>query len=447
VVAALDARFYAIDIEGRPRYFDFGLASLVVVGVLMVAMVAVGFFAVVPAVQAAGRARDESLTRHAAPMAPSSRLTGWLIAAQVAMAVALVASAALLMVGARAMVNGRYDGSRVALLRVRPLLLGYDLPRSQQFQQDLMRRLNSAAGVESATPYAFCGGSLSLPEWADGRSMRTACMEIGPQYFGTLSIPIREGREFTAADRVGALPVAIVSRTLARRLSPDRSAIGISVRTTSGIRSVIGIVDDTMLPSRVEEMTPQVYVPFFQNPRHADARYAVRVKGDPGTMLPALIREVGRVDPDVPVTETMTRVTQATLGASNVRLAGAVASYAALLALMLTAIGLYGVLACTVHRRTKELGIRMALGATPRNVCRMVLLQGTRVIVAGTLAGLVLATGSTTLMAHMLYAPPVADPLFFGLAGILVAMVGLLACWVPARRAASVETSLALRIE
>jgi hypothetical protein len=289
-VAALDARFYAIDIEGRPRYFDFGLARLVVVGVLVVTTIAAGLFAMYPAIHAVGRARGESLTRHASAAPPTSRFTVWLIGTQVAVAVALVASAALLTAGARTIVNGRYDGSRVALLRVRPLLLGYDLRRAQQFQQNLMLRLNSAAGVESASPYSFCGGTLSLPDWHDGQSIRTACMEIGPQYFATLGIPIQEGREFTAADVVGARPVAVVSRTLARRLSPDRPAIGMSLKTTSGIRSVVGIVEDTMLPSRVEEMTPQVYVPFFQNPRHADARYVIRVKGDPGAMLPSLIR-------------------------------------------------------------------------------------------------------------------------------------------------------------
>jgi ABC-type antimicrobial peptide transport system permease subunit len=143
----------------------------------------------------------------------------------------------------------------------------------------------------------------------------------------------------------------------------------------------------------------------------------------------------------------MTKLTEAALAASNGRLAGAVAIYAAVLAIVLTAIGLYGTLTFTIHRRTKELGIRMALGATPQRVCRMVLQQGAKVIAAGTLAGLVLATGSTRLMAQMLYGPPAADPLFYGLAGMLVALTGVLACWAPARRAAALETTSALRIE
>jgi putative ABC transport system permease protein len=452
IVAALGARYYAIDMEGRQRYFDFSLAPAVVVGVLAVTVVTGGLFAMVPALRAAFRARDESLNRQASSAAPSSRLAGWLVGTQVAVAVALVASAALLVAGGRAMVNDRYHGARMALarvavLRVRPLLIGYDLTRSQQFQRDLMLRLNSAPGVESASPYAFCAGRVSLPEWTDGQSIRTACMEIGPRYFETLGIPIAEGRDFTGADAGGAPLVAIVSQTFARRLSPGRSALGTPVGTASGIRSVVGVVNDTMLTNRGEETTPEVYVPFLQNPRHADARYVVRVKGDPGAMLPSLVREVGRVDPDVPVTGTMTRLTQAALGASNLRLTRDVAGYAALLAMVLTAIGLYGVLSFSVHRRAKELGIRMALGATAENVRRMLLQQGTRVIAVGTLAGLGLAAGSTRFIAHLLFFPPAADLTFYAVAGTLVALVALLACWLPARRAARVEPMSALRSE
>jgi putative ABC transport system permease protein len=447
IVAALDARYYAMDMEGRPRYFDFSLASAVVVGVLVVTVVTGGLFAVVPALQAALRARNESLTRYADSAAPISRLAGWLVGAQVVVAVALVASAALLMAGGRAMVYDRYDGSRVALLRVRPLLLGYDLKRSQQFQRDLMLRLNAVPGVEAASPYAICAGRVSLPEWADWQSIRTACLEIGPRYFEALGIPVAEGREFSASDAGGARLVAIVSQALASRLSPARSALGMSVRTSSGIRAVIGVVNDTVLTSRGEQAVPEVYVPFLQNPRYADARYVVRVKGDPGAMLPGLIREVGRVDPDVPVTETMTRLTQASLGASNVRLTRDVVGYAAILAMVLSAIGLYGVLAFSVHRRTKELGIRMALGASAAHVRRMVLQQGMTVIAGGTLVGLAVAAGGTRFIAHMLYGPPAADLMCYGGAGTLVAAVALLACWLPARRAARVEPMSALRSE
>jgi putative ABC transport system permease protein len=202
-----------------------------------------------------------------------------------------------------------------------------------------------------------------------------------------------------------------------------------------------------MLASRREQTTPEVYVPFLQNPQYADARYVVRVKGNPEAMLPRLIREIGRVDPDVPVTETMTRLTQAALGASNLRLTRDVVGYAALLAMVLTAIGLYGVLAFSVHRRTKELGIRMALGASAAHVRRMVLQQGMTVIAVGTLVGLAAAVGGTRFIAHMLYGPPAADLMFYGGAGTLVASIALLACWLPARRAAHVEPMAALRSE
>ena len=447
IVAVLDARFYGIDPEGRPRYFDFSLAPAVVGGVFGVTLAAVACFAVFPAMHAARRARIESLSRHASPMAPETRWADWLIAVQVAIAIALVAASSLLLTGARAIVSNTYDGSRLALLRVRPLLIGYDVKRAQQVQRSVLEQLTAAAGVESASPYAFCGGALSLPEWTGGQSIRTACMEIGPRYFETIGVPVQEGREFSAADVAGAPPVAIVSRALAARLSRAGSALGISIRTSGGLRSVIGIVNDTMLQSRVEPLTPQVYVPLFQNPRFADARYVIRVRGDPGSMLPDLMREVSRVDPDTPVTEIMTRVAQTTLGASNVRLAGSVTAYGSILAIVLTAIGLYGVLASSVHRRTKELGIRMALGASPRSVHRMILGRGARLIGIGIAAGLLLASAATTFMAQMLYSSPAGDPLVYSAAGVAVALVGFLASSIPAWRAASLDPMAALRVE
>lgn len=209
----------------------------------------------------------------------------------------------------------------------------------------------------------------------------------------------------------------------------------------------LGRTDQRTFDDVIRRNSERIYVPFLQNPRHADARYVVRVIGEPGTMLPGLVREVGRVDPDVPVTETMTRETQAELGASNVRLTGAVVGYAALLTMVLTAIGLYGVLAFSVHRRTKELGIRMALGATARTVRGTVLRQGLFMTTVGTLVGLVLAAGSTRFMAHMLYGPPAMDMLVHLGSGIAIALVGLLVCWLPARRASRVEPMAALRIE
>jgi hypothetical protein len=193
------------------------------------------------------------------------------------MAVALMAAALLLVSGGFTFVRGPYDRSRIALLRVRPLLVGYDVTRAQQFQRDLVLRLHATPGVESASPYSFCGGLVSLPGWAEGRSIRSACLEVGPRYFETLGVAFIEGRDFRASDAVGAPQVAIVGQKLANLLSSDRSAIGTTLRTVTGPRQIVGVVKDTMLPSRAEEGAPQLFVPFLQNPRHADARYVVRV--------------------------------------------------------------------------------------------------------------------------------------------------------------------------
>jgi putative ABC transport system permease protein len=191
-----------------------------------------------------------------------------------------------------------------------------------------------------------------------------------------------------------------------------------------------------------------VYVPYWQNAAQVDARYCVRVEGDAAAMLPVLVREVSRLDPDVPVTDTVTMsffMAEAML--QPVRLNATFLGYAAGLAVLLSAIGLYGTQAFSVSRRTKEMGIRMALGAAARDVFGLVLGEGMKVVLCGVAAGLGLALGGARLVRHLLYGSASGDSLVYGAAGLLVAAVGLLACWIPARRAARVEPMVALRVD
>jgi hypothetical protein len=255
------------------------------------------------------------------------------------------------------------------------------------------------------------------------------------------------GREFDDRDSLQSPRVAFVNETLARRLWPDGRAIGAPILVKNTPHQIVGVVKDVPLQTRTEAVQPWIYVPFWQNPQQVDSRLAIRVAGDPAAMLPALIREVNRVDPDVPIAETLTLPLQMAGLIRPLRISATFIGYAAALAVLLTAIGLYGTLAFAVSRRTKEIGIRMALGAARARVLWLIVREGMTVVLLGAMAGLGLAAAGSRLVTHLLYGSARADWLFYAAAALLVSLVGLVASWMPARRAAAVEPLVALRHE
>jgi len=261
------------------------------------------------------------------------------------------------------------------------------------------------------------------------------------------------GREFDDRDSLQSPRVAVVNETLARRLwpglsgveGPDGRAIGAPIVVNNTPHQIVGVVKDVPLQTRTQTVEPWIYVPFFQNPQQVDSRLAIRVAGDPAAMLPALVREVNRVDPDVPIAETITLPIQMAGLIRPLRISATFIGYAAALAVLLTAIGLYGTLAFAVSQRTKEIGIRMALGAAPARVLRQIVREGMTVVIAGVIAGLGLAAAGARLVTHLLYGSAAADWLFYVAAALLVSLVGFFASVMPARRAAAVEPLMALR--
>jgi putative ABC transport system permease protein len=316
--------------------------------------------------------------------------------------------------------------------------------------------LEAVPGVESlsliGTGAALMGGSeqVWLPEWPDPdrQAVRSGYIEVGPRYFEALRTPLRQGREFDGHDSIGSRAVAIVNETLARRLWPAGSPIHARLVIGGRPHTVVGLVADVPLQDRTQAPRPYVYLPYWQNADSVDARYCVRVRGDTAAMLPVLIREVNGVDPDVPVTEAITLAFQLAQGKLRpVRMTATFLAYAAGLAVLLTTIGLYGALAFSVSRRTKEMGIRMAVGAPPAELLRMIVWEGMTVVLLGVVAGLGLSSGGTRLVRHLLYGSATGDAVFYAAAGSLVVAVGLFACSIPAMRAARVEPMVALRDE
>jgi len=461
-IGALSRMFFSTDDEGHPLLYDFSPSLPIVLVTLAAALAAGLLFSAVPAVTAV---RRSSLR----PLATRSTSARWaasrgLLAVQAAVAVALVATAALLASSARLVLTGRnYDASHVALMRLRPRLVQYTPERAQRFQREVVERLRAVPSVESVSLVgvgSVLGGGTAkaaLPGWPKELEMTVRYNEIGPAYFATVRTPLIEGREFADGDTLRAAPVAVVNETLAARLwptaadatagKPDGRWLDTVIVINGTPRQVVGVVADAAITSRTQAAQPWAYVPFWQNAGAIDSRIAVRTSGDPAALLPELAREVHPIDPAVPIADTITLPMQIAGLTRPVRVAALFIGYAAALAMLLTAIGLYGALAFAVSRRTKEIGIRLALGAARGRLVASIVREGLGVVLAGAAAGVGLAILASRLVASLLYGSAGSDWLFYAAAAAAVGVTGLGASLMPARRAAGVEPIVALRQE
>jgi predicted permease len=449
LIAAVAAMFYTIDDEGHPLLYDFGLTPTVVLTTMAAAVAAGCLFSIIPAIRIVRRSDTEPLTHRATTSrwALGTRLLG----AQAAVAVAMVSVAALLTANAQGMLAGlNFEPSHVALVRVRPRLVKYSPQQAQRFQRQVVERLSAVPGVTSVSMVgvgAILGGgtvAVGLPEWI-GQQVEAGYNEIGPRYFETLRTPVLSGREFDEHDGMQSPRVAVVNETLAGRLWPGATAIGATIIVKNTRHQVVGIVKDVPLTKRLEADRPWVFVPFWQNPGQVDSRLAIRVAGDPAALLPSLAREINRVDPNVPIAETITLPMRLAGLMRPLRVSATFIGYAAGLAMLLTAIGLYGSLAFAVSRRTKEIGVRIALGAARGRVLGQIVREGMSVVVPGALAGVGLALVASRLVNSLLFRPTTPDWVFYASGGMLVVVVGFVASLLPARRAAAVEPLVALR--
>ncbi len=452
LTAGLNAMFYSVDVEGHPLYYDFNLEPGVILAVLAVSVAAGCLIGIIPALQCAHRDTAERLKRQSAAVSSNSRSGRWLAGVQAGIAVALAAVAGLLISSSRLMMTGaNFETSHVALMRLRPQLLNYPPEKARHYLRAVIERLNAVPGVESASMAApggvLVGGDAqaSLPGWPQAQAVTTGYIEVGPRYFETLRTPVLQGREFNKHDTIQSAPVAVVSETLARQFWPPGAAIGSTVIVNQVPRQVVGVVADIPLQNRGEPQQPYIYVPFWQNAAQLDARLCIRIKSDPAAMLPSLIRQANRVDPDVPIAETIPLSVQVAGGISSLRITASFASYAAVLAILLSGLGVYGAMAFSVSRRTKEIGIRVAVGAKSIGVLAMVMREGMTVVLFGVVIGFVLAIAGTGVIRHLLYGSGAADSPIYGAAVLLVTVIGLVACWIPAQRAASLDPVTALR--
>jgi putative ABC transport system permease protein len=318
--------------------------------------------------------------------------------------------------------------------------------------------VQAAAVVESGLPLEWGG---NLPVAVDGEYLQETIdyRTVTPGFFRTLGIPLVQGRSVAASDAAGSEQVAVVNATFARRFLSGGPTLGCKVTVggrndASSARGVVGVVSDVKslldLPAR-----PTVFIPSAQTPAGFTRIFngwfpihvVVRTAGDPAALAPAVERVIHATDPHVPVGRVLPMLAVQALSIAFRRFVTLLLSAFAALALVLAAVGIYGVMSYLVTRRSHEIGVRMALGAVPRQVLGLVIGRGMVLVLIGAAAGLAGAAALTRLLGSQLYGVKAIDPITFLVVTAVLTIVALLACWVPARRATKVDPVVALRAE
>jgi macrolide transport system ATP-binding/permease protein len=349
-----------------------------------------------------------------------------------------------------------FDPHGVLLASFDPFLSGYDESRGREFYRRLVERVRTVPGIESATlarrlpltdgGIAFVGVTIDGYAPAKDEDMRLNYETVGPQYFQTMRIPFVHGRDFDERDQEGARGVVIVNETMARRYWPGGDALGRRLKLAKDWLEIVGVAKDVKNRSLSEAPHPFLYLPLLQDYR-SNMILVARTAVEPEKMFQSVRAEVATLDPEVRVFDAKTLEEHVGISLFLQRMAATLLSIFGLLALSLAAIGLYGVMAYSVSQRTRELGIRVSVGAERRDIFKLILGQGLAISVVGLLAGLVVALAVTRLTANLLYGVSATDPVTFIVIGLLLLCITLLACYFPARRATKIDPMIALRFE
>jgi predicted permease len=388
---------------------------------------------------------------------PKRRIQRLLVAGQFALSMALLTGAVLL---SRTIVNLRstnlgFDAGRVAVVEVSPDMARISREDAVRYFDDVVRRVSSIGDVENAAvahvmPLDF-GGSRTSIEIAGyvphpDEDMELNFVRVTPGYFETLGIPLLQGRGFADADRAGQPRRIIVNETMARRFWPD-GAVGRFVRFSSQEPfqvEVIGVAADAHYRMVREEARPSFYAPLAQWPSASGVIHA-RFQGPPAGRIEELRRVVGGVNPSVPVVRAGTLREQMERNIADEKLAGAIGLTLAGATLVLAAVGLYATMAFLVGRRTREIGVRVALGAHGGDVRRLILRDAGRLAALGIAGGLGLAVWMAQALRSLLYGVDPLDGVSLAAAAVILGGAAMLASWLPARRAARVDPLAALR--
>ncbi len=448
-----------------PRLDDISLAGAPVLTAALFSLLATLLFGVAPGLVVARGSLASPLridTRAGGRTRQRRRLHQTLVAAQTALAVVSLAGAGLLIHSLEQLetLDLGFNPSHLSVFQVTFPMATYDsAAKVAALGKELLPVLRADPGVIALSTVAappFQGADYwTVGLVREGESVRDTATLValdigGPELFRTMGIPMIRGRAFLASDEEHAPPVAVVSRAVAEKLWPGENPIGKSVGQLArgGVtwRTVVGEVGDAHLRV-LRAATPTVYFPWEQLGPGWTSTVAVRTSANFSTVLPSLRRALAQVDPRLTIWDAYSFDDRLGTELATPRLSSFLLGAFALVALLLAAIGLYGVMAFTVREETREIGLRMALGAGPERVRRAVLSRALSVIAVGGAAGLVGALASSRVLAGLLFQVQPADPVALGAACLLLGLVALAAAYLPARRATRVDPAIALRSE
>ncbi len=451
-----------------PRLEEVRISGAVLLVSLFCTLVTTVIFGLLPALSASRFNLNETINEASGRLTNTragNRLRGALVVGEVALTIVLLAGSILIL---RSFVNLMrvplgFDPHQVLSMQLRLTGPKYRaIEARREFFRQLVERVEAQPGVNAASgvlirplegtvgwdlDYAIEGQAL-----AEARQNATSNYEsVTPHYFRTFGIPLKAGREFDEQDKADRPPVVIVSQNMAERFfGSPAAAIGKRLKfdpadPEEAWRLIVGVAGNVRY-RELQALRLDVYVPHAQSTPSLN-HFAVRTTMDAAPALALVRREVAALDPDQAVSRVATMDELAAAQLARPRFSAVLLNWLAGLAMLLAALGIFGVMAYAVAQRTSELGLRIALGARPHNIMALVLRQGMKLTALGVFLGLVVAMGLTRWLASLLYGVSATDPLTFLLIALLPVIVAGLACWIPARRATKVDPLVALRYE
>ncbi len=449
-----------------PVNLDVSPDSYVLKWMLVVSLLTGVIFGLAPALLASRPDLVAVIKGDAAGKTNSRRwnLRGMLVVAQVAISIIVLICAGLFLrsLNKALRIDPGFSAENMVTMMLDPSLLAYDTAAGKRFYAELLKRVEAQPGVRAVAlaNYLPLGDSNNSrgpvlkegePDPPPNQGISVGCSFITPNYFATVRTPLILGRDFTERDTSDAPPVMIVNQEFARKFfGSEQNALGKRIRFWKGtpLMEIVGIAKDGLYRNLYEDQQPYMFLPEYQDYR---SQMMLLVSANAASDLKALAetvrREIGQVDARIPVFGITMAGQNLSFAYWGPRLAAGMASTFGLLALLLATMGLYSVMSYAVSQRTREIGIRMALGAQIRDVLRLIVSQGMRMVLIGIVLGLTGAFALTRLLASLLLGVGTTDPVTFVGVAILLVAIALFACWVPARKATRVDPMVALRRE
>jgi predicted permease len=437
----------------------------------VVALITGVLFSLAPALQSSKADLVVTLKDNTPGAGRRSRLRNVLVSSQVALSLILLVVAGVTVRKMQQLVTADpgFTTNNLLMMSVSPVIQGYSEPQAQRFYEELLARVAQIPGVQSATLAAtvppedwsswvsiFYEGQVPPLDYYRGHEfelgIRVDMNNVAPNYFRTMGISILRGRDFTERDRTGAPLVGIVSQRLAKRLWLDQDAVGKRIEWPSWVGDarppieIIGVSADAKYRSLMADPPLLLYLPEFQN-YNGSPKLVLRISARPTDFLVEVRSEVAALDANLPIFAVKTMSDQVEDSLWQPRMAAGILGSLSFLALAVAGVGLYAVVSQWMGQRTHEIGIRMALGAKPADVMRLILGYGAGLAASGIAAGVLISSGVTRFVTSMLFGASGTDVLTIAVTAVLLLFLTLVACFVPARRAMRVDPMVALRYE